>query len=209
MNAKLANDMLQPTPPSPANVGLPKPPVQLDLQKNIAPAPRPMPQPHPLQTAGSGGWDLSKGLSEGLSEAGNFVKSRMGSMGEHMSLAPLGHRPDFRQHQMGPVQVDMSAATENTPPLQMMGATGQLPESFQSPANSVLGLIQKGLKMPGGAGNFAGLMGGLAPGLTKGLLSTPLGLPALVGMHGLLRGGDSFAAAKTFFNPLLSKIGVS
>lgn len=92
------------------------------------------------------------------------------------------------------------------PPLSYF--TPRLPEGLQGPADTALKFIQRGLQGEKGPETFAGFAGGLAPGLVGPLLSTPVGLPALAGLHGLLRGGESFAAANTFFKPLLGKIGL-
>lgn len=179
---KSANDLLQPPTPPPPVSTMPKPPGLLDPQNNIAPAPRP-----PVKATSFGMPDVSKWMNPG--------KLLNDGMSHLQKMTP----PGFDQ---------VAAATQNRPPLTMY--TNRLPESIRGPVDSVLGFAQKGLQSMGDKSPqmVAGLMGGLAPELTKGLLSTPAGLPALVGMHGLLRGGESAAAAKTLFNPLLSKIGI-
>lgn len=78
--------------------------------------------------------------------------------------------------------------------------------SLQGPADSLLGLVQKGVRDNPAA--FAGYAGGLARPLVEPLLQTPVGLPALAGLNGLLAGGESFAAADTYFRPLLKQVGL-
>lgn len=178
-------DMLQPPMPAPAAPSPMKPPA---VMAPPPPQPTPMPKPPTSSPAKSMGmstdptsWSLQGAIDKGFGAAQDLATQAKNS----------------------PAVV--AGMTENTPPLANM--THHLPESMQQPVNSALGFLQKGVKQVG-PGNFAGLMGGIAPGVTKGLLSTPIGLPALVGLHGLLRGGESFAAANTFFRPLLGKVGL-
>ena len=78
--------------------------------------------------------------------------------------------------------------------------------SFQGPADSLLRLVQKGVQDNPAA--FAGYAGGLARPIVEPLLQTPVGLPVLAGLNGLLGGGESFAAADTYFRPLLKQVGL-
>lgn len=78
--------------------------------------------------------------------------------------------------------------------------------SFKGTADSLLGAAQ------GFLGDHpertAGLVGGLLPSVVKPLMGTPFGVPAMAGLHGLLAGGQSGAAAHTYFSPLLKRLGI-
>lgn len=185
---KTANPMLQPSMPAPPGVpGAPKPPAAFDATKQQPPTIKPPASQSSMPSF------APKDLQDGLSwlNPAQAIPKFVGAQ----TMSPPGFR-------------DYAGATENVPPLQ--GVTHHLPDSLKGPVDSALGFVQKGMKQmgPQSPGMFASLMGGVAPGLTKGLLSTPVGLPVMAGLHGLLRGGESFAAAKTLFNPLLSRIGL-
>lgn len=178
---KAANDLLQPPLPAPAPPSRPNPPALL--------AP-PKPPPAPKSFLDGMSWLNPAGhlASQGAQGVAGAVTRGVNTLAGHAS----------------PYQA-MSRATETTPPL--TGMTSGLPDTLRQPVNSALGFLQEGVKYMQPQG-FAGVLGGLAPGLTKGLLSTPVGLPALAALHGLLRGGESFAAANTLFRPLLKRVGM-
>lgn len=181
MPTKLANPLLQPPLPPPAVPSTPKPPALLT-------PPKPAGQPKPPTSPGPLG--QAKGFFDGMS-----------------SLLPsVSDAKAWVQKTRDNLKYDTTAGlTATTPPLSL--ATSSLPDSIRGPVNTGLGYLQKGVQYAGPQG-FAGVLGGVAPGLTKGVLSTGVGLPALAGLHGLLSGGESFAAAKTLFDPLLGKLGL-
>ena len=91
---------------------------------------------------------------------------------------------------------------ENSSPLEQY--TPYLPKSLQDPANSALQGIQGWLKnRPDRFGQIAAA----ASPLLGGVMNTPMALPALLGLHGALAGGESAVAAKEFFKPMLNRLG--
>lgn len=116
------------------------------------------------------------------------LANRMGDL----KLAPTGYD-------------DVAKATATVPPLTRF--TPRL-GSFQGTADTALKFVQRGLQSKAGPQTFAGLLGAVGRPVVGGLLATPAGLPALAGLHGLLAGGESFAAANTLFRPLLDRVGL-
>jgi hypothetical protein len=94
----------------------------------------------------------------------------------------------------------------NAPPLTHF--THHLGEGIKGVVDPVLGFVQRGLSGPGGPQNFASFASLLGKPLMEPLMATPFGAPALAGLYGALRGGESAAAAHTLFAPLLKKIGL-
>lgn len=93
----------------------------------------------------------------------------------------------------------IASATKDTPPLSrythMLGG-------FKPVADSILGGIQKYVSGPNGMANMAQAAGMLAPGLIKGTAMTgPLGL---LGLHGMLAGGQPLADIMSLARPLMN-----
>ena len=167
----------QPQNPPPATPSIPSPPKLLSPATATPKAPSLTP---PAKPSASGGFDAAGWL-------GNPIGKGLNALGSTN-------------------QYDMtSKLTSNAPPL--LAATKHLPQSWQGPANTALSYVQKQMNNPGGADMFGGILGAAAPGVTEGILSAgPAGLAAMTGLQGALKGGDSFAATKTLFNPLLNKL---
>jgi len=102
---------------------------------------------------------------------------------------------------VGSAQKSVEAASA-TPPLSKF--TGNL-GSFKGVADSFLGAAKGFLENH--PERTAMIGGTLAPSLVEGL--GPLSLPAMLGAHGLMAGGESGLMAKHYFDPLLSKLGLS
>jgi hypothetical protein len=94
-----------------------------------------------------------------------------------------------------------AAATETNPPLTRL--THHLGE-FQPAADSALRAIQGQVRDPARFGLYASTLG--AP-VTRTALAAPGGLPLLLGLHGLLSGGQAFADVRELFKPLLNRVG--
>ncbi len=90
-------------------------------------------------------------------------------------------------------------ATQQTPPL-AMAAKGTPFESVATP------MAQAGQWLAQDPNRFASLLSMGMPEITEAVASTPLGLPAIAGMRGLMAGGQSFTDAQTLFGPTLERI---
>jgi len=97
---------------------------------------------------------------------------------------------------------DKIQAEAATPPLSKY--TNNL-GSFKGVADSFLGAAKGFLENH--PDRTASVAGALAPSLVEGLGN--FSLPALLGVHGMLSGGESGMATKAYFDPLLSKLGLS
>jgi len=174
----VSNPLLSPPVPPPATPSVPQPPRL--MQPNAGAA---KPGATPALTPPSG----KPGGFDAMGWLGNPIGKGLNALGGTNAYDAT------------------SKLTANVPPL--LSATSHLPQSWQGPANTALSFVQKQMNSPTGADMFGGMLGAAAPGLTEGVLSAgPAGLAAMTGLQGALKGGDSFAATKTLFNPLLEKL---
>jgi hypothetical protein len=174
----------------------PDTPIALTSPHGGAPyVPKPLTSPTPVPSAVAGappGWN---GPAK-FTLQGDQAQKLLDLYGQFQQKVAPGLPP--------PGAFSTASITDKVPPLSRY--TSNL-GSFQAPADKALGWIQNQLRGPQGPQTFASFASMLGKPVVEGALNTPFGLPLLAGGYGLLRGGESFAAAKHLFGPALQRMG--
>lgn len=204
-----------PVPTAPKSVSTQQPPVVKPVRHSVTPSPEVLPEPRtsapvPPETA----------AAPRETEAPSLVDDILARSKKHLGDGLSGISSTIRDTVDGaqkflanPIQsaknvaadVDnyvTAKATEATPPL-AMAAKGTPWENIVNPVAHGAQWLAKD------PARFATTLAAAAPELTEAMTATPLGLPLLAGLQGLLAGGQSFADTKTLLGPLLAKLGIN
>jgi hypothetical protein len=160
---------------------LPRPAVTRPIGPQVIPPPGVSP---PTAVRPSGGFDLASFKLPDLGAVGKRVGDAVSSAGRQLASAAV------------------SKATEATPPLsQLAGRLGPL----AGPAQAALKYIQPAVQNPAQFASYATTLG---KPLVGAAMDTPFGIPAMLGLHASLAGGQAAGDAYTVFSPLLKRLGV-